>query len=188
MGLRAVNTTHQPQREIRSMPATPISNRISLDIPPADVQAIRDAVQVLQDKLVPHLVALNTDDILQLPKMGPKTVDFVTKALDYSDKHPSLRPSFIDEAEFAKDLAAVDLLLSLQRPLDQVSAMVDSSLKLAGSEAFSAALAFYQSVKMAAKMGAPGAATIADDLSQRFPGRPRAAAPAPVPAAPTPQV
>ena len=67
-------------------------------------------------------------------------------------------------------------MLSQQRPLDQISAMVDSSLQLAGSEALSAALAFYQSVKMAAKMGVAGAGTIADDLSQRFPGRSRSAA------------
>jgi hypothetical protein len=162
--------------------ATLISNRISLDIPDDDMQAIRAALQVLQDKLLPHLVDLSADDRRALPKMGAKTVDFVAKALSYTRANPQYKPAFVDVDELARDLAAVGSLRELQQPLDQIAALVDASLLLSGSEAYAAALACYQSFKAAAKLHMPGAGTIANDLSERFPGRPvkRAAPVAPV--------
>ena len=45
---------------------------------------------------------------------------------------------------------------------------MDDSLALSGSAAYTASLAYYQSIKTAMKMNVPGAATIADDLSARF--------------------
>jgi len=78
----------------------------------------------------------------------------------------------VDVYEFGRDLAAVDALRALQQPLSQIADTVDDNLLLSGSEAYAAALAYYQSVKAAAKLGQPGAAVIADDLSGRFPGRP----------------
>jgi hypothetical protein len=46
--------------------------------------------------------------------------------------------------------------------------MVEDSLMLAGSEAYGAALACYQTIKGAARLNVPGAGTIAEELSQRF--------------------
>lgn len=43
-------------------------------------------------------------------------------------------------------------------------------MTLSGSEASQGALVFYSNVKNAAKVKAPNAATIYDDLSSRFPG------------------
>ena len=151
------------------MPTT--SQRISLNVPPADVKVIRNAVKALQDKLIPHLVGLSPDERRALPKLGDKTVSFVGKALEYAREHPAIRPSFFDMAEFERDLNAVQLLLGLQRPLSQVMDMVDNSLLLAGSEAYSAALSYYQAAKTAAKVNAAGAATIAEDLGRSLPAR-----------------
>ena len=49
--------------------------------------------------------------------------------------------------------------------------MMEDSMTQAGSEAYVAALAFYQSVKGAAKAKVPGADAIYNDLNSRFPGR-----------------
>lgn len=148
------------------------NNRISLALPAADVQDIQAALKVLQDKLLPHLVDLGPEARRELPKMGDKTVAFVGKALDYARDNPHLRPAYLDLAEFEKDWTAVELLTSMQRPLSQVLDIVDDSLLLAGSEAYGAALVYYQSVKSAARAQIPAAATIAEDLARRFPGRP----------------
>jgi hypothetical protein len=148
-----------------------ITQRMSLDMPEAEAQAVRDAVKVLQDTLIPHLIDIGPEDRRALPKMGDKTVAFVEKALEYAREHPDMRPSFVDIDEFARDLAAVETLLALQRPLLQVIDMVEDSLLLAGSEAYSAALAFYESVKAFAKRNVAGAATIADDLARSLPAR-----------------
>lgn len=153
------------------MPAINLSNRISLDIPDEDMQAIQAAIQTLQDKLVPHLVSLGTEDRRLLPKMGAKTIDFVSKALGYARAHPELKPTYVDADEFSRDLAAVGLLRTLLQPLSQITELVGDSMTLSGSEAYAAALACYQSFKTAAKLKQPGAETIASDLADRFIGR-----------------
>ena len=155
------------------------SNRISLNIPDADIQAIQGAIQVLQEKLQPHLVDLDAEGRERtLPKMGPRIVDFVSKALSYARAYPQFRPPFVDLDEFTRDLAAVGALRELQQPLSHIADMVDDSLLLSGSEAYGAALATYHAIKSAAKLHQPGAPVIANDLSNRFPGRPLRASPA----------
>jgi hypothetical protein len=157
-----------------------INQRMSLKMPETDAQSVRDAVKVLQDKLLPHLVDLSAEERRALPKMGDKTVAFVGKALEYAREHPDLGPSFVDIEEFGRDMAAIELLMGLQRPLAQVMDMMEDSLLQAGSEAIMAALAYYQSAKAAARLNVVGAARIVDDLSRSYPSRgpgPRASAP-----------
>jgi hypothetical protein len=148
-----------------------INQRMSLNMPEAEAQAVRDAVKLLQDKLAPHLIDLGVEERRALPKMGDKTVAFVSKALEYAREHPGLGPSFVDVDEFGRDLAAIELLMGLQRPLAQLMDMVEDSLLQAGSEAYSAALAYYHSAKAAARLNVAGAAVIADDLAKSFPSR-----------------
>jgi hypothetical protein len=148
-----------------------ISNRISLDIPDDDMQAVVAAIAVLEQKLVPHLVDLDPEDRRALPKMGPKTVDFVSATLDYVSADSSLKPAFVDLDEFTRDLAAVGALRKLQQPLGKIADMVEDSLLLSGSEAYTAALACYQGIKSAAKLNMPGAMVAAVDLADRFPRR-----------------
>ena len=168
------------------MSAQLISNRISLDIPDDDMAAIVAAIQTLEDKLVPHLVDLSPEDRRSLPKMGAKTVDFVSKTLDLTSANELFRPAFVDLGEFERDLAAVGALRKLQQPLSKISDMVGDSLLLSGSEAYAAALACYQVIKSAARLNTPGAMVAAADLAGRFPRRvPRAKDPqAPTAAAP----
>jgi len=146
-------------------------NRISLTIPEADLQAIQDAIGVLQDKLLPHLIALSPEDRGGLPKMGDKTVAFVQKAVDYMRDNPELIPGYLDHQEMERDLGAVDRLGEFLRPLSQLAAGLDDSMMAAGSEAYATALAYYQAVKVAARLRVPGAEAIAADLGERFPGR-----------------
>ena len=156
-----------------------INNRIAFQISDADLQAVQAALQTLQAKLTPLLINLGPDDRRQLPKMGPKTVDFVSRTLSYTRGNPQFQPSFVDIDDFTIDLAAVAQLREIQQPLAQITDMVEDTLLLSGSEALTAALSCYQAFKGAAKANAPGAATIAADLATRFPGRPTARAPQP---------
>ncbi len=158
------------------MNTTTLGNRISFEISDDDLHAVQGALQVLQQKLVPLLVSLGTEDRRALPKMGAKTVDFVSKTLSYARSNPQYQPTFVDLDEYGIDLAAVGLLREIQQPLSMIADMVDDTLLLSGSEAYAAALVCYQAFKSAAKVNAPGASTIATDLSNRFPGRPSKAA------------
>ncbi len=146
-------------------------NWVSLNINEADLQEIKNAVQVLQTKLVPHLVGMTTDERKELPKMGDKSVVFVSKSAEYANQNPSLVPQYIDLEELSKDIAAIEILRQIQTPLEQLIARIDDTAMIAGSEAYKATLAFYNAVKGAAKAGVPNAQLIYDDLCQRFPGR-----------------
>jgi hypothetical protein len=148
-----------------------LPSRISLAIPEADLPIIQGAIQTLQEKLLPCLVDLNTEERVGLAKMGAKTLDFVTKTLAYAQTNPQWVPTFVDVAEFERDLAGFHTLRELFQPISQIADMVEDSMMLSGAEALGASLATYQSVKLAAKQHQPGAEVIATDLAVRFPKR-----------------
>ena len=143
-------------------------NRISLELPDSNRQAIAAAIQVLQEQLLPHLIALSREDRSSLHKMGDRTVAFVRKAADYAqaDAH---RPSFLDMEEMDRDLSAVQTLTGFARTLGQIASNLDDSIMAAGAEAYAAALVYYQSTKAAARSRVPGAQAILDELSQSLP-------------------
>jgi len=169
------------------MPGNSLTASDPIDIPAADMEVIDNDVKSLQDVLVKHLIDLTTAERRKLPKMGPKTVDFVDKSLSYALGHPQFVPAFVDVEEFRKDVATADTLRTLQQALDMIAGALDDSVVLTRSRAYEKALSFYNSVKQAAKTKQYGAEAIAADLSARFPGRaPRTAPPAQKPAGDTP--
>ena len=74
----------------------------------------------------------------------------------------------MDVPEMEIDLKAVNDLLDIYRPLLQLTQKLDDSIMLSGSEAYVASLAYYNSVKVGAKMNIPNAKAIHDDLKKRF--------------------
>lgn len=149
------------------------ANLHQLSLSAEELQAVSDAITTLRNTLQPYLQSLSTEDRRELPKMGSRTVDFVTKARDYGVKYPDMVPGFLSMELFEEDLKGVELLRGLQRDLTPLLTNLEDTLLLAGSEAYQAALIFYRSVKMAADTGLPDARAIRDDLAQRFPGSPR---------------
>lgn len=143
-------------------------NRISIQLSNADVTAINDAIQTLADKLQPILIALEMADKKNLAKLGERSVSFVAKTMQYVDSDAEFLPAFIDVGEMKKDFQAFNTLNSFLRPLRQIVGNLDDTATLCGSEAILASLAYYNSVKLAARMNTPKASTIYDDLSQRF--------------------
>ncbi|TAH19974.1 MAG: hypothetical protein EAZ08_07430 [Cytophagales bacterium] len=125
----------------------------------------------IQEILKPYLIALSPEERRQLLKMGDKTVSFVEKTLDYVKSNPEFVPAYMNVLEFEKDATAVKNLVSMLNPITQIEQGVDDTEMLAGSEAYTAALIYYNSVKQAAKNNIPNAAAIYDDLSKRFDGQ-----------------
>ena len=146
-------------------------NKISVDLDDKDLNASNDAVEVLQKHIVPYLETLPEEEKKELARMGDKTVAFVTKALEYCKTNPSLVPPYLDMEEFERDMDSITKLLGVYRPLLQIVKLLDDSITMAGSDALSAALTFYNALKGAARANVPGADTIYNDLSARFPGR-----------------
>jgi hypothetical protein len=168
------------------MASPPFSNRFTWNPPEGFLDQVLGTVRSLQTELAPELVDLRPDELNALPKMGPKTVDFVTKALELVQANPALRPSFLDVDEFVRDLAAVSQLRAILAPLQQIVSLLEDSLALSASEAYAAALIFYRAAKDAARMGTPGAKVVADELGRQFANRRNTSKPVPPPA-PMPQ-
>ncbi|MBN1251297.1 MAG: hypothetical protein JXA16_04115 [Bacteroidales bacterium] len=143
-------------------------NRISIHISEEDIAAVKSAIQVLQDKLMPHLVTLSVDERHSLTKMGDKNFAFVSKCKDYMEQNPGLAPQYIDLEEMKVDMAAVETLRSIQNTVAQINSSIDDSMMLSGSEAYVAALSFYHNVKGATRMNVAGAKNIYDDLKKQF--------------------
>ncbi len=145
---------------------------IAVSIPEADLADIKAAIATLAKKLMPHLQTLTAQERQELPKMGDKTVAFVQKTLEYGQQNKDLVPSFLDLTALATDVKAVQGLRELAQGLNPITDALNDSMTLSGSEAYQGALVFYSNVKNAAKVKAPNAGTIYNDLSARFPGAP----------------
>jgi hypothetical protein len=143
-------------------------NRISIEIPQADIDAVNAAVQVLMTKLQPFLVALEVGDKQSLAKMKDKSLPFMEKSLQYVNSNPEFVPAFLETNEMKKDYVAFTTLNNILRPLMQIVSNLEDTSVLCGSEAYQAALAFYNSVKLAKKLNVLGADAIYQDLSVRF--------------------
>lgn len=145
-------------------------NQISATLSPEDMEEIMNAIGLIQRKL-PFLINMTFDERRSHLKMGDRSVPFVDKSLDYSQTNDHLVPPFLEVKEFDKDMTLFDQLSRIERPvLSLAEAISDTKLKV-GSEAFSAALLFYQAVKLAAQMNIPGVKSIYEDLRARFPSR-----------------
>ena len=147
-------------------------NQISVVLDDATLTEVKAAIGVLRTKLVPLLKTLTVQDRRELPKLGDKTTAFVQKSFDYTAVHPDLVPGYLDCDAFRIDLEALKVLQSLERELAPVNDALADSVMLAGSEAYQAALVFYNNVKTAKKVNIGSAASVYDDLSDRFPGAP----------------
>jgi hypothetical protein len=152
-----------------------MENKVSITVAATAIANINTALSTIEKNL-PALINLTIDERKALPKMGDKTLAFVGKALDYAKQNPSLVPTFLNVAEFEKDVIAVNTLNSILKPMLQLTEKLDDTTLLAGSEAYTAALVFYTAIKAAEKAGVPGVKSINDDLQARFPGRSKAAA------------
>ncbi|MBK8444875.1 MAG: hypothetical protein IPL35_16360 [Sphingobacteriales bacterium] len=145
-------------------------NQISASLTAADLTELLKAVAVIKEKL-PFLVNLTPEERQSYARMGDKSLAFVEKSLDYAKENPQLLPPFLNVAEFEKDMLLVNDLRRLLRPLTAIVESIDDTVMLAGSESYSAALIFYQAVKMAKMMNIAGTDSIYEDLAKRFSGR-----------------
>lgn len=150
-----------------------LENRVSIEMTPEDAQAVEAAIDTLKTKLQPYLQSLTAQDRKELPKMSDGNVPFVSKAVEYAENNGAFVPAFMDVPELKKDVAAVNALTTYLRQIEELHSLLDDTIMLAGSEAYTAALAFYNSVKLGVRMNIPGAKAIHDDLKQRFAGQGR---------------
>lgn len=145
-----------------------MENRVHIEIPESDMTEIQYAIETLNKKLTPFLITLSSDDKRALPKMGEGTEPFVEKVLDYVKTHSNFNPPYLEVKNMEVDFNSVKELHSIITPLEKIIDRIKDTEMLAGSEAYVAALSYYNSVKMGMKLQLPEAESIYDDLKERF--------------------
>ncbi|RPD41957.1 hypothetical protein [Chitinophaga barathri] len=153
-----------------------MKNLIALEIPAEIAQQVEQKLTEARQMLAPFLVALTNEQRKTTAKMGDKTIPFVSKVLEYSKSNPSFAPPYMDVTGMEVDVKAAETLTTLLRSSEQLTSNLDDTSMLSGSDAYIAALGYYNSVRHAAKNNVPAAKEIYEDLRKRFPGRVRKAA------------
>jgi len=149
-------------------------NLISLTIPAETMATINTSLTALNAALANVLLFnLTADERKAMRVMGDKSIAFVQKALEYAENNPALLPPYLDLPEAKKDFALAHDLYGILQQINTLQRAVEDTMMVAGSEAYDAALIFYNSVKGASRVNVPGSEAVYNDLQQRFAVKPQ---------------
>jgi hypothetical protein len=146
------------------------NNEHAQAIPAEVLQAAQQKLNETFELLRPYALTLTPSERQGLLVMGDKTLSFVEKAIEFARQNPALIPSFLNMEDFAIDMNDATGLRTLLNTAKQIVQSIDDTAMVAGSEAFQAALIFYNSVKYAATQDVAGAKAVYEDLHKRFSG------------------
>ena len=119
-----------------------MDNKISIVIPPADLQAIKDAIAVLQAKLEPNLISLTIEELRQLNKMGEASRPYVEKVTKYVQTNQPFITPFNKVDERQKVWTLFIQLEPLYNILNQIVINLDDPLMAAGARALEHAIIY----------------------------------------------
>lgn len=154
-----------------------MENLIDFEMSLPQKQAIKDSIEGIKTN-TPWRKVLTSEERKAGMHLGTNSFDFIEKANDYMDQNPHLVASYIDVTAFKHDVQATRDLSEILRLLAPLTQSLEDTASLAGMEAMAAALAFYNSLKVAAKNNVPGAEVAYNDLKQRFTNTSRKTEPA----------
>lgn len=143
-------------------------NVVSVQLTTKEIEDSVKNLKTIQTRLQGRLIALQPNERRELPKMSDKTLPFVEKVTEYADSRPEFVPFYLSIEEMKIDFKAVNDLKQILRETEQLCQTLSDTITLSGSEAYTAALAYYNSVKQAARANVPHAAPIYEDLRKRF--------------------
>jgi hypothetical protein len=156
-----------------------MENKISVILEDSVMNAILQQIDSL-DTSLPFLVNLSPEEKAGGFRLGDKNLGFLEKGKDYLNQKPEFLPVHYSKDEVVKDAALAAQLATIARKLQILADKIEDTASIAGIEALSGILAYYNAVKQAAKDKVLGAQTIYDDLKLRFPGRPKTSPAEPV--------
>ena len=150
-----------------------MNKKIKKRIPLARLRDARLKLDEAAEILEPCLEAVSPPEQQTLVRMGAKSVKFLEVSHELAIKNPELFPSFVKTAFFEEDFFIVRELWTFTNKLNQMRESIRDMEMTAGNNALEAALAFYQTVKFAARRDIPGARVIYEELKPRRPSKRR---------------
>ena len=117
-------------------------NRLSAALTAAEVDDVMQALQTIKQKM-PFLLALRSDERRALPQPGDRGRAFISKAMEVATQNPDILPGVFDLGEMRKDVELTNALQPIIMALSQLQGMMDDTMRVATSEAYTAALNVY---------------------------------------------
>ena len=121
--------------------------------------------------LEPSLVSLSSAERKALGKTGAESIEFLELSYGISLGNPELFPPFLKLSSFEEKFISAYELSRLLNKIDNLRNGVCDTKDLIGNHAMENALAFYNTVRIAARRDIPGAGLIYEELKAAFPPR-----------------
>ena len=139
-------------------------NLASVELTEEQIAAIRTAISTLEETANANFLSLTADQKKDLPKAATRRMPLVNRVAQLIETHPQFAPAYMDSTAFKVDVNATNVLTEFRDRLTQVIVMINDTIMLSNSEAFQAALHYYNNVKQQARANVPGTQLIYDDL------------------------
>ena len=139
-----------------------------IDISASDANQVQQKLAQVEQELLQYVIALTPTERQTLPKMADGRLPFVQKVLRYLKHDPQLGPNYVDRQVMERHLADYQKMVEIHTMLEKLLSNVTDTLTASGSEVFSNALAYYHSVKMAARLDRPNAKPLYNNLKKLF--------------------
>ena len=153
------------------------NNRLSIVATATQIAAVKTALQTINTNL-PFLIGLTTDERIALPAINVNNKAFTEDAINAAANNTALIPSYVNVPNMQNDLSLFIQLDEIILLVKQLLERLEDTQMLAGSEAYTSALAVYRLISSAADAGVPGADAINAQLKARFAGQGGAGTPA----------
>ena len=143
-------------------------NLVSYSFKEEDFSALKQKISEMQAIIDAFAIELHLADKRELKTLGDRSLPFTEHAFLLATQQPKLVPGFVSMEEFSKDFTLFKQSKELIILLEVLLERLKDTYIAAGTDAFSAARKFYDSVKTAIKAKIPGAEVAFDELKKRF--------------------
>lgn len=141
------------------------------EIPASVFVAMTDDLIKATNEISPFGTTLTPKERRRILKANNKSLAFVKRTAEYSEREPQYLSSFFTTDELQGCTANIINLLAVEVQIGQLAQLVTSTRMQNGNKSFEAALNYYDNVKQAMERNVPGAEAIYKELSARFPHR-----------------
>ena len=138
-------------------------------IPPEVLAELEQHLTAAVNLIKPYTIPRTPEERRNMLILWQKSLGFVERAHELALKDPQYLAPFQPIDDFSIDVSDARGLWAISNLARQFTNDVSDTEIVAGSEAYKAALMFYNAVKIAAAQDIHGAKAIYDDLKTRFP-------------------
>ena len=132
------------------------------------LQNAQDALDDLYNLLKPCFVELTPAERRAYVKIGLETIKFLDLSHRIAVNNSGLFPDFLKISLFRKEFFMTNELWKLLIKLDKLREAINDTEILAGNFALDTALAFYNTIKIAARHDIPGTEVIYEELRSAY--------------------